>query len=111
VAGHSIEDCVKLRQKINELISAGIIELNPVEQGYLETKDQSGINEAASKENMDIIKGGEDDQEAEEICWPGKQRKEIQAPSAVTVLKSCHLQERQAPQQKIPIQRRNPPAR
>jgi hypothetical protein len=72
VAGHSTEDCVKLRQKINELISAGIIKLNPVEQEYLETKDQSGINEVAFKENMNIIKGGKDDQEAEEICWPGK---------------------------------------
>jgi hypothetical protein len=105
MAGHSIENCAKLRQKINELISAGIITLNPGEQQHLETKDQSGINEVAFKEGINIIKEGEDDQEAEEICWRGKQRKEIQAPSPVTILK------RQVSQQKTPVQCQNPPVR
>jgi hypothetical protein len=111
MAGHSIENCVKLRQKINELISAGIITLNPGEQEHLETKDQSGINEVAFKEGINISKEGEDDQEAEEICWHGKQRKEIQAPSLVTVLKSSQFQDQQTPQQKAPVQRQNPPVR
>ena len=41
-----------MRQKINELISAGIIKLNPVEQEYLKINDQLRISEVASKENM-----------------------------------------------------------
>jgi hypothetical protein len=105
VTGHSTENCAKLKQKISELISAGFIKLNPVGQEYLENKDQPRINEETSKEGMNIIKGKEDDQEAEEICWRGKQRKEIQAPSPVTILK------RQVSQQKAPVQRQNLPVR
>ena len=76
-----------------------------MEQENLKANDQLRIGEVASKENMDTIKEGEGDQEAEEICWRGKQRKEIQAPSLVTILK------RQAFQQKAPVQCRNPPVR
>jgi hypothetical protein len=105
MAGHSIENCAKLRQKINELIKAGIITLNPGEHEHLETENQSGITEAVFKEGISIIKEGEEDQEAEEICWPGKQRKEIQEPSPVSILK------RQILQQKAPVQHQNPPTR
>jgi hypothetical protein len=107
VTGHSTENCVKLRQKINELISAGIIKLNSVEQEYLKTKDQLRIDKAAPKENMNFIQEEKDDQEAEEICWPGKQWREIQAPSPASV----QFQKQQVSQQKMPIQRRNPPIR
>jgi hypothetical protein len=111
VAGHSTENCNRLRQEIHLLINAGIIKLNSVEQEYLETKDQSGVSKVASKENMDFIQEGEDDQGAEEICWPGKQRKEIHAPSPVTVPNSSQFQKRQIFQQKAPVQRRNFPVR
>jgi hypothetical protein len=59
VAGHSTENCNRLRQEIYELINAGIVELNSGEQEYLETNDQLGINEAASGENgeCESIKG------------------------------------------------------
>jgi hypothetical protein len=77
MASHSTENCINLRQKINELIGTGTIKLNPVGQGYLEINDQPWINEITSEEGMNIIKGGEDDQEAEEICWPGKQGKNM----------------------------------
>jgi hypothetical protein len=105
VAGHSTENCNRLRQEIYGLINAGFIKLNSVEREYLKTNDQLRINEVASKENMNIIKEGEEDHEAEEICWRGKQREEMQAPSPVTILKQ------QASQQKAPVQRRNPPVR
>ena len=76
VAGHSTENCIKLRQKINELISAGILKLIPVERESLETNDQRRINNETSKESISFIRKGEDDLEIEKICWPGKHRED-----------------------------------
>ena len=67
VMGHSTENCAKLRQKLYELINAGSIKLNLVKKEILKTNDQIKIN---------FIREEEDDQETEEICWPGKQREE-----------------------------------
>ena len=40
-AGHSTENCVRLRQKIYELINTGNIKLNPAEQEPLKANDQT----------------------------------------------------------------------
>jgi hypothetical protein len=89
VPGHYTEDCVRLRQKIYELINAGSIKLNLVENKALKIDEQSKINNAASNKSID-------DQEMEKICWPREQRHEKQASPPVTVLKQCQLQKRQA---------------
>jgi hypothetical protein len=41
--GHSIENCVKLRQKIYELVNAGSIKLNLAENKIIKTnKEEAG---------------------------------------------------------------------
>ena len=72
-----------MRQKIYELINAGSIKLNPVEQEPLKTNDQPKINNVAPEGSINFIEE-EDDQEIEvnglfkmEICKPGAQRKDI----------------------------------
>ena len=64
VPGHSTENCTTLRQKINELIDAGRLKLNPVEQES--PNDQSKINNVASEEDINSI-------------WPRKQREDMHA--------------------------------
>ena len=83
MAGHSIEECVRLRQKIYELINAGSIKLNPVEQEPAKTNDQSKVNNVAPEGSINFIEE-EEDQEAEinvlfkmEICQPGEQKKDV----------------------------------
>jgi hypothetical protein len=75
VAGHSIEDCIKLRQKIYELINVGSIKLTPMEQESAKTGEPSKVNNIASECTINLIE--EDDQDVEviglfevEICKP-----------------------------------------
>ena len=62
--GHSTEECVKLRQKIHELINAGSIRLNPIEQEPTKTNDQAKINNVAPEGSINFIEA-EDDHEIE----------------------------------------------
>jgi hypothetical protein len=62
VPGHSTENCTTLRQKINELIDAGSLKLNPVGQEI--PNDQPEINNVASEEDINFI-------------WPEKQGKDM----------------------------------
>jgi hypothetical protein len=71
VAGHSIENCAKLRQKIYELISAGNIELNLVEN------EPFKVNTAAPKEGVNSLWVEEEDQKMEQICWPGDRKEDV----------------------------------
>ena len=76
MAGHSTENCIKLRQKINELVNTGSIKIIPVERELLKTNDQRRTNNEAFKESISIIREGKDDQGIEEICWQGKHRED-----------------------------------
>ena len=58
--GHSTENCTTLRQKIHELIDAGVIKLNPVESETFKTDDQLKITSMASGEDVVSV-------------WPRKQ--------------------------------------
>jgi hypothetical protein len=60
-AGHSTENCVRLRQKIYELINTGSIKLNPVEQEPPKANDQANVINVTPEESINFI--GEDDQE------------------------------------------------
>jgi hypothetical protein len=77
VAGHSIENCVTLRQKIYELINAGSIELNLVKNESFKTKGQPKVNTVTPREGINSFWIEEEDQEMEQICWPGDQRKAV----------------------------------
>jgi hypothetical protein len=76
MAGHSTENCIKLRQRINELVNTGSIKIIPVERELLKTNDQRRTNNEAFKESISIIREGKDDQGIEEICWQGKHRED-----------------------------------
>jgi hypothetical protein len=89
VPGHSTENCVRLRQRIYELINAGSIKLNLIKNKALRINERSKINDTTSNENTDFIREGEVDQEMEEVYWPREQKNEKQALSPVTVLKFC----------------------
>jgi hypothetical protein len=71
VAGHSIENCAKLRQKIYELISAGSIELSLVKNGPVKTNGQPKVNTIAPGEGVNPLWIEKEDQEMEQICWKG----------------------------------------
>jgi hypothetical protein len=77
VAGHSIENCVTLRQKIYELINAGSIELNLVKNESFKTKGQPEVHTVTPREGVNSLWIEEEDQEMEQICWPGDQRKAV----------------------------------
>jgi hypothetical protein len=72
VSGHSTENCAKLRQKIYEMINAGSITLNSVEQEPLNTNDPPKIDNIAPEESTNFIGEGKDDQEIEK---PGDHKK------------------------------------
>ena len=57
---HSTEECVKLRQKIHELINAGSIRLNPIEQEPTKTNDQAKINNVAPEGSINFIEAEDD---------------------------------------------------
>ena len=91
VAGHSTEECVKLRQKIYELINVGSIKLNPLEQESAKTGEPSKVNNIASEGTINFIE--EDDQDIEvnglfevEICKPGEPRRNVVIPSPASPL-------------------------
>jgi hypothetical protein len=74
VSGHSTENCVTLRRKIYELIDAGSIKLNPVEQESLNTNDPPKVDNVTPEESTNFIGEGREDQEIEE---PGDQKKNV----------------------------------
>ena len=83
MAGHSTVECVRLRQKIHELINAGSIKLNPVEQEPAKNNDQSKVNNVAPEGTINFIEE-EEDQDAEinvlfkmEICKPGERKRDV----------------------------------
>jgi apolipoprotein N-acyltransferase len=79
VAGHSTENCNRLRREIYELINDGSIKLNPVEQELLEDNNQTKANNITPEGSINFIEE-KDNPETEatrlfkkEICKPGKQ--------------------------------------
>ena len=76
VAGHSTENCIRLRQKIYELIDAGSIKLNLVENEPFKTNGQPKIDTILSKEGVNFLWIEKDDQEIEQICKPGDRKED-----------------------------------
>jgi hypothetical protein len=83
VAGHSIEECIKLRQKIHELINAGSIKLNPIEQETTKPNDQAEVDKVTPEGSINFIEE-DNDQDVEvnglfklEICLQGEQKRDV----------------------------------
>jgi hypothetical protein len=92
VTGHSTEECIRLRQKIYELINAGSIKLNPVEQESAKPNDQAKVNNVTAEDSVNFIEE-DNEQYAEvnglfklEICQPGEQKREVIIPSSANPL-------------------------